>query len=41
MSRAAPGRHCVHDALAADDERAPTKKSQELVAAVERFAKTS
>ena len=32
--------HCVHDALAAGDERTATEKSQELLAAVERFAKT-
>ncbi len=32
--------HCVHDALAAGDEKTATKKSQELLAAVERFAKT-
>ena len=32
--------HCVHDALAAGDERTATEKSTELLAAVERFAKT-
>jgi CsoR family transcriptional regulator, copper-sensing transcriptional repressor len=32
--------HCVHDALAAGDEQTARKKSQELLAAVERFAKT-
>ncbi len=32
--------HCVHDALAAGDELQATTKSQELLAAVERFAKT-
>jgi DNA-binding FrmR family transcriptional regulator len=32
--------HCVHDALAAGDARTATEKSEELLAAVERFAKT-
>ena len=32
--------HCVHDALAAGDEKVATTKSKELLAAVERFAKT-
>jgi DNA-binding FrmR family transcriptional regulator len=32
--------HCVHDALASGDARIATHKSQELLAAVERFAKT-
>ena len=32
--------HCVHDALAAGDAQTATEKSQELLAAVERFAKT-
>jgi DNA-binding FrmR family transcriptional regulator len=32
--------HCVHDALTAGDQRTATKKSQELLAAVQRFAKT-
>ena len=32
--------HCVHDALTAGDEQTATKKSEELLAAVERFAKT-
>jgi CsoR family transcriptional regulator, copper-sensing transcriptional repressor len=32
--------HCVHDALASGDERTATEKSAELLAAVERFAKT-
>jgi DNA-binding FrmR family transcriptional regulator len=32
--------HCVNDALAAGDKKTATKKSQELLAAVERFAKT-
>jgi CsoR family transcriptional regulator, copper-sensing transcriptional repressor len=32
--------HCVHDALASGNEQVVTKKSQELLAAVERFAKT-
>jgi hypothetical protein len=30
----------VHDALAAGDEQTAAEKSQELLAAVERFAKT-
>ena len=33
--------HCVHDALASGDTSAATEKSRELLAAVERFAKTS
>jgi CsoR family transcriptional regulator, copper-sensing transcriptional repressor len=32
--------HCVHDALAAGDEQPATTKSAEMLAAVERFAKT-
>ena len=32
--------HCVHDALTAGDEQTATQKSRELLAAVERFAKT-
>jgi CsoR family transcriptional regulator, copper-sensing transcriptional repressor len=32
--------HCVHDALAAGDEETATRKSQDLLAAVARFAKT-
>jgi DNA-binding FrmR family transcriptional regulator len=32
--------HCVRDALASGDEQTVTEKSQELLAAVERFAKT-
>jgi CsoR family transcriptional regulator, copper-sensing transcriptional repressor len=32
--------HCVQDALASGDPNAATKKSEELLAAVERFAKT-
>ena len=32
--------HCVHDALAAGEEATATEKSQELLAAVQRFAKT-
>jgi DNA-binding FrmR family transcriptional regulator len=32
--------HCVHDALTAGDERVATTKSKELLAAVQRFAKT-
>jgi CsoR family transcriptional regulator, copper-sensing transcriptional repressor len=32
--------HCVHDALASGDEQTVTEKSAELLAAVERFAKT-
>jgi CsoR family transcriptional regulator, copper-sensing transcriptional repressor len=31
---------CVHDALTAGDQQTATQKSQELLAAVERFAKT-
>ena len=33
-------KHCVHDALAAGDEETATTKSEELLAAVQRFAKT-
>jgi CsoR family transcriptional regulator, copper-sensing transcriptional repressor len=33
--------HCVHDALASGDARMATAKSEELLAAVQRFAKTS
>ena len=33
--------HCVKDALAAGDERTAAAKSEELLAAVERFAKTT
>ena len=33
--------HCVHDALASGDVRTATRKSEELLAAVERFAKTA
>jgi DNA-binding FrmR family transcriptional regulator len=32
--------HCVRDALAAGDEKVATTKSKELLAAVQRFAKT-
>jgi CsoR family transcriptional regulator, copper-sensing transcriptional repressor len=32
--------HCVHDALTAGDEVVATTKSKELLAAVQRFAKT-
>ena len=32
--------HCVADALASGDKRAAEEKSRELLAAVERFAKT-
>jgi DNA-binding FrmR family transcriptional regulator len=32
--------HCVADALAAGDEKVASEKSRELLAAVERFAKT-
>ena len=32
--------HCVHDALAAGDKKVATTKSAELLAAVQRFAKT-
>jgi DNA-binding FrmR family transcriptional regulator len=32
--------HCVHDALASGDANMATEKSEELLAAVERFAKT-
>jgi DNA-binding FrmR family transcriptional regulator len=33
--------HCVRDALAAGDPKTATQKSEELLAAVERFAKTA
>ena len=33
--------HCVKDALASGDERAAVAKSEELLAAVQRFAKTA
>jgi DNA-binding FrmR family transcriptional regulator len=33
--------HCVKDALAAGDEKTAAAKSNELLAAVQRFAKTS
>jgi CsoR family transcriptional regulator, copper-sensing transcriptional repressor len=33
--------HCVKDALASGDEKTAVAKSEELLAAVERFAKTS
>jgi CsoR family transcriptional regulator, copper-sensing transcriptional repressor len=32
--------HCVYDALTAGDERVAATKSKELLAAVQRFAKT-
>ncbi|MBW3592732.1 MAG: metal-sensitive transcriptional regulator [Actinobacteria bacterium] len=32
--------HCVHDALASGDAKTATAKSEELLAAVQRFAKT-
>jgi len=32
--------HCVQDALTAGDEKVATTKSKELLAAVQRFAKT-
>jgi CsoR family transcriptional regulator, copper-sensing transcriptional repressor len=32
--------HCVVDALSSGDERAATEKTEELLAAVRRFAKT-
>ena len=32
--------HCVHDALASGDAKKATAKSEELLAAVERFTKT-
>jgi DNA-binding FrmR family transcriptional regulator len=34
-------RHCVSDALGSGDEEAAAAKSEELLAAVERFAKTA
>ena len=33
--------HCVKDALASGDEKAAAAKSDELLAAVQRFAKTA
>ncbi|HEU0335905.1 MAG TPA: metal-sensitive transcriptional regulator [Gaiellaceae bacterium] len=33
--------HCVHDALASGDQETVDEKSRELLAAVQRFAKTS
>jgi CsoR family transcriptional regulator, copper-sensing transcriptional repressor len=33
--------HCVNDALASGDPEAASAKSQELLAAVQRFAKTA
>ena len=33
--------HCVHEALAAGDPKTAQEKSTELLAAVERFAKTT
>ena len=33
--------HCVHDALASGDAATAKEKSEELLAAVERFAKTT
>ena len=33
--------HCVHDALASGDAKTATAKSDELLAAVARFAKTT
>jgi DNA-binding FrmR family transcriptional regulator len=33
--------HCVRDALASGDPKTATQKSEELLAAVERFAKTA
>jgi DNA-binding FrmR family transcriptional regulator len=32
--------HCVHDALTAGDDQVANEKSAELLAAVQRFAKT-
>ena len=32
--------HCLHDALASGDAETATRKSEELLAAVERFTKT-
>jgi DNA-binding FrmR family transcriptional regulator len=32
--------HCVHDALSSGDAETATEKSEELLAAVQRFAKT-
>jgi DNA-binding FrmR family transcriptional regulator len=33
--------HCVHDALASGDQEMVEEKSRELLAAVQRFAKTA
>ena len=33
--------HCVHDALSSGDPKTARAKSEELLAAVQRFAKTS
>lgn len=33
--------HCVHDALTAGDHETAAEKSQDLLAAVKRFAKTT
>jgi DNA-binding FrmR family transcriptional regulator len=33
--------HCVHDALASGDQETVAEKSRELLAAVQRFAKTA
>jgi DNA-binding FrmR family transcriptional regulator len=33
--------HCVHDALASGDQETVDEKSRELLAAVQRFAKTA
>jgi DNA-binding FrmR family transcriptional regulator len=33
--------HCVHDALASGDQETVDEKSRELLAAVQRFAKTT
>ncbi|HEV2712663.1 MAG TPA: metal-sensitive transcriptional regulator [Gaiellaceae bacterium] len=32
--------HCVHEALASGDEQTATDKSEELLAAVQRFSRT-
>jgi DNA-binding FrmR family transcriptional regulator len=32
--------HCVHEALASGDEQTATAKSEELLAAVQRFSRT-
>jgi DNA-binding FrmR family transcriptional regulator len=34
-------RHCVHEALASGNAKTATAKSEELLAAVQRFAKTT